>query len=60
MAANEQRFDESTTEWECPRCFWLLNGHPGEKIPEHSQQCPFRQSGRDPRLSDLEQMSDGR
>lgn len=56
--ANERKQDDATTDRQCPRCFWLLNGRPDQEIPEHSPQCPFRHAGRDPRQSDLEQMSD--
>jgi hypothetical protein len=55
--ANEH--NQPKTDWECARCFWLLNGRHGDDIPEHAPQCPFRQGGRDPRLSDLEQITDG-
>jgi hypothetical protein len=47
-------------QWECGRCFWLLNGRPGDEIPEHSRQCPFRASGTDPEPVDLEEKSGGR
>jgi hypothetical protein len=47
--------NDPETDWECGRCFWLLNGKPGEEIPDHARTCPFRLSGGDPKPSDLEQ-----
>jgi hypothetical protein len=45
---------ETKSDWECGRCFWLLNGRPGEEVPEHSRHCPYRDAGGDPKVSDLE------
>jgi hypothetical protein len=40
--------------WQCLRCLWILGGREGEEIPEHAQQCPFRDTGEDPSPEDLQ------
>lgn len=33
---------------DCGRCQWVKDGRPGEEIPEHTQSCPYRETGNDP------------
>lgn len=44
---------EPKTSWQCLRCLWILSGREGDEIPDHAQQCPFRDTGEDPTPKDL-------
>jgi len=49
----------SKTKWVCLRCLWILGGREGEEIPDHSTECPFRNTGEDPEQADLHVGSQG-
>lgn len=43
----------STSEFDCLRCALALTGRSLDEAPEHSRNCPLRDTGKDPQPRDL-------